>query len=507
MESGMRAIGVPVQEPWEGYPMSTLRKPLQAPAPRTPTVREWSDQAITRAVSAPVIHGNRVRLLKDAAENYPTWLEAIRGAKRWVHFETYFIRDDFVGREFAEVLSAKAREGVPVRLLYDWVGAFGHAGLSYWADLREAGVDVRCFNPPRLDSPLSVLSRDHRKMIGVDGAVGFVSGLCVGGLWVGDAAKGLDPWRDTGLLIEGPALEEIEAAFAAAWSAAGSPLPAGEIPHDGSIPMTGTVGLRVVANTPTFSGTYRLDLLFAALARHYMWIHDSYFLGTPAYIQALRAAAAAGVDVRMIVPGTTDVSFMRGLSRAGFRPMLEAGVRVFQWNGSMMHAKTAVVDGKWARIGSTNLNLSSWLGNWEMDLMVEDQNLAEAMEAQYLEDLNNTTEIVLGEKNGMRRRPMLVSGTGRRVRAGSASRVAAGVVRLGSSVSAAVTNRRPLGPAEANVMAVAALMLITVALLAVYVPKAITIPVVILCSWIALGLLVQACKLRFKRRDRDKDNP
>ena len=158
---------------------------------------------------------------------------------------------------------------------------------------------------------------------------------------------------------------------------------------------SGQVDLRVVATVPNTAGLYRLDQLIAAMARRSLWISDAYFVGVAPYVQALSAAARDGVDVRLLVPGTSDVPAVAAISRAGYRPLLEAGVRVFEWNGSMMHAKTAVADGRWARVGSSNLNLASWIGNCELDLAIEDEAFARCMEAQYESDLGNATEIVL----------------------------------------------------------------------------------------------------------------
>src|SRR5690606_17361324 len=146
------------------------------------------------AAGAPLIEGNDVRLLWDATENYPAWLEAIAGARRRIHFESYFIEDDAVGRRFADALIAKSREGVRVRLVYDWLGSVRRASNRFWRRLRDEGVEVRVYNPPRLDSPLGWLSRDHRKMLVVDGRVGFVSGLCVGAAWEGRPEAGIEPW-------------------------------------------------------------------------------------------------------------------------------------------------------------------------------------------------------------------------------------------------------------------------------------------------------------------------
>src|SRR5215468_1262495 len=133
-----------------------------------------SEEALFRAAGAPLIEGNRIRLLKDATENYPAWLDAIRSAEKWIHFESYIIHHDEIGRQFAEILSAKAREGVKVRVIYDWVGALGNTSWRFWQRLLAAGIEVRCFNPPRLDSPFGWLSRDHRKLLAVDSRVAYI---------------------------------------------------------------------------------------------------------------------------------------------------------------------------------------------------------------------------------------------------------------------------------------------------------------------------------------------
>ncbi|MDF1506513.1 phospholipase D-like domain-containing protein, partial [Roseisolibacter sp. H3M3-2] len=174
----------------------------------------------------------------------------------------------------------------------------------------------------------------------------------------------------------------------------------------------GGTAVRVVAGEPWTGGLLRLDQLIAASARESLWLTDAYFAGTPPYVQALLAAARDGVDVRLLVPGGTDIPLLRPLSRAGYRPLLEAGVRVYEWNGPMLHAKTAVSDGRWARVGSTNLNLASWLGNYELDVVVEDAEFAEAMARAYAQDLGNATEIVLERRPGPVPRLRLQPATG-----------------------------------------------------------------------------------------------
>jgi len=239
-----------------------------------PRLRELADRMFSRAAGAALIGGNQVRLLEDGPENYPAWLAAIRSATDHVHFENYFIRDDDVGQEFSDAFAARAREGVRVRLLYDWLGGFGKASRGFWKKLRAAGVEVRVHNPPRLSSPLGWLSRDHRKTLIVDGAIGFVTGLCVGRMWVGDPARNIAPWRDTGVEIRGPAVAEIARAFARSWALAGPPLP--EIDLIREPPPAGDVSLRIVSSEPATTSMLRLDQLVAAIARSRLWLTDAY---------------------------------------------------------------------------------------------------------------------------------------------------------------------------------------------------------------------------------------
>ncbi|MEP7328296.1 MAG: phospholipase D-like domain-containing protein [Betaproteobacteria bacterium] len=390
--------------------------------------------AFARAAGAMPTANNDVRLLLDSSENFPAWLDAIRAAQHYVLFESYIINDDRVGREFCLALADRARAGVRVFVVYDWLGSMFAGKL--WALVRAAGAEVVAFNPPSFDSPLAWLARDHRKSIVVDGQVGFVSGLCVSATWEGNPAKRLEPWRDTGVQIRGGAVTDLERAFAQVWVASGGKRDA--LPASASPVPAGTTAVRVIAGTPSATGAYRTDLLVASVVRERLWLTDAYFIATAAYTQALRAAAQDGVDVRLLVPGASDIPALSPLSRSGYRPLLEAGVRVFEWNGTMLHAKTAVADSWWTRIGSTNLNLASWMSNYELDVGIEDSKFAQRMEAQYERDLTRATEVMLTRRNRVRRAEGEVQdeegqGRVRRAVSGSAGRAAAGAASVGSA--------------------------------------------------------------------------
>ncbi|MFN2445211.1 MAG: phosphatidylserine/phosphatidylglycerophosphate/cardiolipin synthase family protein [Vicinamibacterales bacterium] len=454
-----------------------------------------ADQAFSRAAGAPLVGGNTVLIQCDAEESYPAWLHAIAGARRWVHFECYIIHGDATGHRFADALIAKAREGVAVRVVFDWLGAIGATPWTFWRRLRKAGVEVRSFNPLRFDSPLGWLSRDHRKMLAVDGTVAFVTGLCVGDAWAGNPAKNLEPWRDTGVELRGPAIIDVEDAFASIWETTGAPLPAAERVTHGSVREVGDVALRVIASEPAAASVFRLDHLVTALARERLWITDAYFVPTPPYVQALTAAANDGVDVRVLLPGGSDLMLVKPLTEAGYRTLLEGGVRIFEWDGTMVHAKTAVADGRWARVGSSNANVQSWLGNWELDVAIEDERVGARMEEIFTRDLTRSTEIVLGEGARRLERASHVP-RATRARRGSRTRAArAGVLRLGHTFGAALTRRRGLGSTEAGALLYGGLLLGALAGVGLKWPRGLAWPLAIFALWLALSWLVQAAKL------------
>lgn len=362
-------------------------------APVRVSAAEGLARALERAAGTPASEGNRVTLLIDGPDTYAEMHRHIAAARHRIHLENYIIHDDACGSGFADALIAKAREGVAVRVLYDWFGSWG-TGRAFWRRLREGGVDVRAFGPPRWDDPLVLVARDHRKLLVVDGAVGVTGGLCVGDEWVGDLARARRPWRDTAVTVAGPAAVALDAAFAAAWRAAGGAAPqAAEIPEP-PVPQGDTV-VRVVATEPGRERAYRtIDLLLGVSARR-IWVTEAYLAAPQRMYQAFQDAARDGVDVRLLLPGTSDIRVVRNMTRVGYRPLLKAGVRIWEWGGPMLHAKTIVADGRWSRIGSSNLNPSSLLANWEIDLFADDAILAGRMEEQFEADLAQSREVLL----------------------------------------------------------------------------------------------------------------
>lgn len=459
-------------------------------------VRTWADQALRRAAGAPLVGGNRVRILKDAAENYPAWAKAIIDARETIHLEMYIFHRDATGRRFVDLLATKARAGVKVRVVYDWFGCGFAPLLGLFRPLVKAGGEVHAFNPPSLTPVLGWVRRNHRKVLTVDSRVAFVSGLCIGQMWEGRPDRNEDPWRDTGVEILGPAVREIEEAFAESWRLTGGDITLPPVDEAASAATAGNVNLRVIATEPFVARVFQLDLLVAAMAKRTLWITDAYFLGSGPYLEALRRAAGDGVDVRLLLPQGSDLGWTVPISRTLYRTLLEAGVRIFEWNGTMIHAKTAVADETWARIGSTNLNITSWIGNWEMDLAIEDRGVAVALAQQFERDLAQSTEIVLRTWQRSATIPASARVRARR----SARRMMRTVTGVSRSIGAVVTGNRPLEPFELMPLVAAGGVLLGVAVAAVVYPWLLTIPLAVVAAWAGLGFAVEAAWQWRRRR-------
>ena len=455
---------------------------------------ERLSRALDRASGARPIPGNALRHIPDSVAALEAMLALIAGARRTVHFENYIIRDDRTGRRFAAALEDRARAGVQVRVLYD---AFGSVGTSrrFWRELRRAGVEVRAFGPLLTSGFFQLFSRDHRKLVVVDGREAMLGGLCIGDEWAGDPARGRLPWRDTMVTVCGPAVAALDGSFARVWAEGGAPLPAREFSP--APEPCGTSTVRVVDGGPGLSRVYRAVQLLAAAVTERLWITDAYLVAPPPLYAALVDAARGGVDVRLLLPGTSDVPIVRTFSRIGYRELLRAGARIFEWRGPMLHAKTLVADREWTRIGSSNLNVSSLLGNYELDLVAECDALSEALAAQFRHDAALSREIVLLER---RRLPARLVGAPAAAAAALPAHKrsrrelqAAAAVAL---VQVAGGARRMLAGAAAGVFGVAGALLILF-------PTAASVVLAAAALGASLGLAAYALARRRRRRRAD----
>ncbi|HEX7051898.1 MAG TPA: phospholipase D-like domain-containing protein [Longimicrobiales bacterium] len=351
-----------------------------------PALGALLQRGLARAAEAPLVGGNAVAVLIDGPEVYPAMLERIAGAMRCVHLENYIFRADAAGRRFGAALAERARAGVQVRVLYDWLGSFRTAG-SFWRELRAAGCDVRAFGPPTLRDPRAFFRRDHRKLLVVDGRTAVTGGLCIGDEW--DDGEHVRCWRDTAIALEGPVCRELDRSFHRMWRLSGGVAALDEPPVRGA----GTVVARVVDGPPAHARAYRLYQLIAATAEATLYVTGAYPLAPAPLRSALAAAARAGVDVRLLVPGRSDLPVLNQAARAHYAALLRAGIRIFEWSGPMLHAKTVVADGRIALVGSSNLNPFSLMGSYELDVEVQDTDVAGQLERQFLSDLGRAREI------------------------------------------------------------------------------------------------------------------
>jgi CDP-diacylglycerol--glycerol-3-phosphate 3-phosphatidyltransferase/cardiolipin synthase len=268
----------------------------------------------------------------------------------------------------------------------------------------------------------------------------------------------------------------------------------------------------VIASTPETASVFRMDLLVASLARERLWLMDAYFMANVPYLQALIRAAADGVDVRLLLPSNSDIGWIAAASRTRYGVLLDAGVRVFEWRGPMLHAKAAVADGLWTRVGSTNLNAGSWLNNWEMDVGIEDAGIAREMEARYAADLQNADEIVRsagtitarmrsskGSADTGPRQKGMTSGAGPTGR-GSGAQVLREVGNLGSAVGAAVTGTRPLESFELRPLTTFGAILLLVAGVGFWKPSIVIWPIGVLLVVLGVQLVVRGIQARLAHR-------
>jgi cardiolipin synthase len=356
-----------------------------------------------RIAAADVSSGNRVRLLHDGPETFDEMLELIHAATHAVALESYIFRSDEVGDRFADALIAAATRGVNTRVLLDWVGVRG-TPRRFLANLRKRGVDVRVFNPLGARAWLGLVPRDHRKLLVVDGSRGVTGGVGLGREWLlGVARQRRARWRDAAVRIEGPAAGDMLQAFENMWRRVsgeerrGSHRLLKKRPTGAHLdPATHERALvGIIEGEPLRQRVARALQMQAISAERSIWIASAYFIPSWAEVEALTGAARDGVDVRILVPSRNDHPWVTMLTRRYYRRLLTNGVRVWEWKGEMMHAKTSVVDGRWVRVGSTDFNMLGVAINYELDALVEDPEIGSEAEDRFLTDLKDSHEVTV----------------------------------------------------------------------------------------------------------------
>lgn len=339
--------------------------------------------------------GNAVRVFTSGDAGLAAMLAAIEGAARRVHLETYILRGDTTGRRFLAALTRKARGGVAVRLIYDAIGSLRLDPAELDA-LRDAGGQVLAFNPLRRLYPRWLpRRRDHRKILVVDGRVAFTGGLNIGDEYDLGPSAGRDSWRDTHLQVEGPAVQDLEAVFLESWFRAdGAELPWGQLLTPPA-PVCGRERLAVVPDGPNYRRRVVRDLLLLALAtaRHSACLTSPYFAPDARVLAALERAARRGVAVSLVVAGRTDHPILRRATRNLLPRLIAAGVAVYEYDHSMLHGKTTVVDGVWAMAGTSNLDRQSFEHSYEVNLVLDGGAIPAALAAVHEADVARATRV------------------------------------------------------------------------------------------------------------------
>ena len=358
-----------------------------------------------------LVSGNRVTLLHDGKQAFPAMLEAIAEAKREILLEMYWFASDTVGQQFADALVARAATGVKVRVIYDAVGSIQSDGRMF-SRLRDAGCEVEQYNPIapwRARFRIGVVNhRDHRKLLIVDRQVGFTGGVNLGDEWAPQSAGGAG-WRDDTIRIEGPAVEQMCDIFDYGWLRIVEPQTMAKPRFRPPVDIGDGRGSRVRVLANHYSRERRAIrqayLRRIESAQRSVCITNSYFVPDGQIRRVLRRAVSRGAEVRVIVPGESDVLAVRHAARKLYGRLLEAGIQLYEWQGSILHSKTAIIDGRWCTVGTYNLDSRSLRFNLEVVAAVEDAAVAGAMEDRFNEDLEHTTPVSYEE---WRRRPLHV---------------------------------------------------------------------------------------------------
>jgi cardiolipin synthase A/B len=353
---------------------------------------------------SPLIAGNKVTLLRDGPQTIASMTEAIRSAKDHIHLEVFIFRDDEVGRPLADLLIEKQTQGVTVRVIYDSYGS-RKTRTKFFESMQRAGISLYEFNPFTLlniGGKWNLHNRSHRKILVIDGKIAFTGGINFYHVYEKNphsATAGTDNgqplfWRDTQIKIQGPAAARFQKLFLETWfrRQKNTALNSNLFP---CIDIQGDALIRVIAGSPE----QRIPHIYAAYisailnARKSIYISQAYLIPDENMLDAFSAAVQKGVDVQIIVPGKSDFWMPIHAGRASYRRLLQSGVRLYEMKGAVLHSKTAVIDGVWSMVGSSNMDLLSFLHNTEANAVILDTDFARKMEAMFKEDLAVSDEI------------------------------------------------------------------------------------------------------------------
>ncbi len=353
----------------------------------------------------PLFKDSRAELLIDGPITYQAMLGAIERAKRVIYLETFIFSDDEVGQQFANALLDKARDGIEVYVIYDSLGS-ADSDPGFFKTMKEAGIKIieyHKINPLDGGNLLNVNERDHRKLMVVDGKVAFTGGVNISGTHSNSSPQGSftgdidNGWRDTHIQIFGPAVQGFQRMFQKHWVSQGGSKDVFQ--NHGINPTTAGDELIAVLQTKGDDGKgssiYTAYIEAMKAARNEIWITQAYFSPDRRFLDQLADAAQRGVDVRVLLPGITDSSLVLHASRSRYGDLLRAGVKVYERTSSVLHAKTAVIDGVWSTVGSSNLDYRSFLHNDEINAVIFGTGFAEQMKGQFMADIKDAKPIML----------------------------------------------------------------------------------------------------------------
>ncbi|HXU89737.1 MAG TPA: phospholipase D-like domain-containing protein [Methylomirabilota bacterium] len=342
--------------------------------------------------------GNTASLLLNGDQIFPAQLDAIRSARETISYAQYFYEEGSIGREIAEALAERCRAGIRAHILLDGFGTV-LIPTAYQETMRQAGCKVATFRPL---SPLSLLAavglrrdnkRNHRRILVVDGRIGFTGGSGISPKWMGDG-RTEGQWRDTDVRMEGPIVASLQGAFVENWLEATGDVLGGDA-YFPPVPRRGSLSAQIVRSSPaggSFS-MYTMFLLAMSSARRSIYITNPYFLPDDRMTRVLREAPGRGVRVVVLLPGTIDNNMVRQASRSTFGKLLRAGIEIYEYQPGLLHAKTMTIDGIWATIGSTNLDTRSFALNEELNAVMYGKDVAGQLDQHFADDLRYSRKV------------------------------------------------------------------------------------------------------------------